>query len=295
MPRRHNLIPSSPVEVKLPTGTPANATHDESVTDQPGHERKLTTQAFSFARLSPDSSRTRSSSSPGVHRRHVLLLRGRRLGIFVAARVALRRAGRLTVLPPPADAPLVQDPQGVQVFPDDPGHRQLARRAGEVGRRSTAFITSTPTASTIRTRPSTAPTEGPHALVAWCKNEPGYEPRDARPGPAPRPGQWRSSINTIMCGSSSSPRSCSAGDGRRRLAARRELAGLGRLRPHGLHLPRDVVRELRRDHVGIPQLSDRRRLAQQLVGGDPELRRGLAQQPSRLAALTTGTSGTRSM
>ena len=44
---------------------------------------------------------------------------------------------------------------------------------------------------------------------------------------------------------------------------------------------RDLAGELGDAHVGQPPLRDARRLAQQLVGGAPDVRRGLAQQPPR--------------
>mmetsp|Transcript_36725 Transcript_36725/g.63078 ORF Transcript_36725/g.63078 Transcript_36725/m.63078 type:complete len:211 (-) Transcript_36725:512-1144(-) len=54
---------------------------------------------------------------------------------------------------------------------------------------------------------------------------------------------------------------------------------------HGLPLPRHMVRQLGRAHVGHAGLRDGRPVAQQLVGWLVGLWRGLAQQPPRLRIL----------
>ena len=61
--------------------------------------------------------------------------------------------------------------------------------------------------------------------------------------------------------------------------------------PRRLRLARHVAGQLGHPHVGQPPVRDSRRLAQQLVGRAPDLRRGLAQQPSRPPGLRPSRSG----
>ena len=62
---------------------------------------------------------------------------------------------------------------------------------------------------------------------------------------------------------------------------RHPVRALGHLLPHDRRPARHLARELRDAQVGIAPLRDARRLDEQLVGGAADVRRGLAQQPSR--------------
>ncbi len=55
------------------------------------------------------------------------------------------------------------------------------------------------------------------------------------------------------------------------------LLAVGHVRPHRVWTALHLAREFRDAHVGIAALHDRRRLHKQLLGGDPDVRRGLAQ------------------
>ena len=57
------------------------------------------------------------------------------------------------------------------------------------------------------------------------------------------------------------------------------LAAVGSLLPDVRRLPLDVVREFGNPYLGLPQLRDRRPLAEPVVGRAAQLRRRLAQQP----------------
>ena len=75
-----------------------------------------------------------------------------------------------------------------------------------------------------------------------------------------------------------------AADGPRLDPARGRRVGtrvLGRRAARGVRPARDLAGELGHAHVGQPPLQHPGRFPQQLVGGAPDLRRGLAQQPSR--------------
>ncbi len=68
-------------------------------------------------------------------------------------------------------------------------------------------------------------------------------------------------------------------------ARRMELGALGRVPPDDRRPARDLAGQLRHAHVGLAPLRHARRFAEQLVGGRAELRRRLAQQPSRASDL----------
>src|SRR5579871_5110969 len=66
---------------------------------------------------------------------------------------------------------------------------------------------------------------------------------------------------------------------------RAELADLGRLRTVGLRAAFDLAGELGDAHLGLSIASDAGPVDEPLVGGAVDLRRGLAQQSSRLPDL----------
>ena len=211
------------------------------------------------------------------------------LVVFLVTYYVSLALGHRDVVSPAADAPVVQDAEADRVFPDHLRHAGARRRPALLGGHAPQHHQHSDT-DTIRTRRSTAGsgrTWAGSCSAMRCTTTTTitakYAP-DLGEGPVPRLDQQ------VSLDAADRARLGAAG------ARRLELGAVGRVPSHDARPARDLARELRDAPVGRAPIRDARRLAQQLVGGAPELRRRLAQQPPRASRRRPRTAwrGTRS-